>query len=47
VEITGLQRVLSNIGMAQALSLQEIQSIFAEVGNEKGEIPSQRLVQLL
>ena len=47
VEAAGLQRVLRNIGASQKLTAQDLQAIFAEMGNEHGEITAQRLVQLL
>ena len=47
VNVVGLQHVLENIGAAHALSLQEMHSIFVEMGNERGEIPTTKMVQLL
>ena len=47
VVAAGLERVLHNIGAANMISAGEMQSIFAEMGNEKGEIPAQKLAQLL
>jgi hypothetical protein len=47
VALPGLERVLINIGAAHLLSGNELQSIFAEIGNANGEIPAQKLVQLL
>jgi len=48
VEATGLLRVLNNIGIAQTLiSSEELNAIFAEVGNERGQIPTTQMMQLL
>jgi len=47
IEMTGLQRVLANIGASHTLSAYELQSIFAEVGNKDGRIPAHTMVQLL
>jgi len=47
VEPDGLQRVLINIRAAQAISAQEMKSIFLEVGNENGQIPVHTMMQLL
>jgi hypothetical protein len=43
----GLQRVLANIGAAERLSIDELQMIFRELGNERGEIPARNFIQLL
>ena len=47
VNVVGLQHVLQNIGAAHVLSFHEIHSIFMEMGNERGEIPTTQMVQLL
>jgi hypothetical protein len=47
VNATGLQHVLHNIGADHVMSVSEIQAIFREMGNEKGEISAQHMVQLL
>jgi hypothetical protein len=47
VNATGLQDVLHNIGASNVLSASEIQAIFREMGNEKGEMTAQNLAQLL
>ena len=47
VNATGLQHVLHNIGAPNVLSATELQAMFREMGNEKGEISAQHLVQLL
>ena len=43
----GMQRVLANIGASDRVSAAEIKSIFDELGNDKGEIVSQKLMQIL
>jgi hypothetical protein len=43
----GMQRVLANIGASDRVSAAEIKSIFDELGNDKGEIGSQKLMQIL
>jgi hypothetical protein len=45
--MVGLQHVLQNIGAAHVLSAQEIRMIFQEMGNEYGEIPTTKMIQLL
>ena len=47
VNVDGLQHVLQNIGAAHVLSAHEMRSIFMEMGNEQGEIPTTQMVQLL
>jgi hypothetical protein len=47
VNVVGLQHVLKNIGAAHVLSVHEMHSIFMEMGNERGEIPTTKMVQLL
>ena len=47
MSVVGLQHVLQNIGAAHVLSANEIHSIFMEMGNERGEIPTTQMVQLL
>ena len=47
MNVVGLQHVLQNIGAAHVLSAHEIHSIFMEMGNEQGEIPTTKMMQLL
>lgn len=47
VKVIGLQKVLSNIGASQAISVDEMRAIFAEMGNADGAIPAKKMVQLL
>ena len=47
IEVSGLQRVLFNIGASHTLSTNELQAIFAEIGNEEGKIPASKMLQLL
>ena len=47
VNVVGLQHVLQNIGAAHVLSAHEMHSIFMEMGNERGEIPATKMIQLL
>lgn len=47
IAVSGLQRVLHNIGADNCLTQHEMQSIFAEKGNAKGEIDAQKLDQLI
>ena len=47
VNVDGLQHVLQNIGAAHVLSAHEMRSIFMEMGNEQGEIPTTQIVQLI
>jgi len=42
-----MQRVLANIGAEHRLTFSEMKVIFEELGNETGEIPVQRMVQIL
>jgi hypothetical protein len=43
----GIQQVLVNIGASERVSSHDIQLIFEELGDNKGEIYSQKLMQLL
>ena len=47
VRFEGLQRVLINIGAQDRVTTSDMKSIFDELGNEKGEIGTQKLIQLL
>lgn len=42
----GLERVLSNIGAEQRMTKEDLQLIFAEIG-EGGEIPAKRFMQMI
>jgi hypothetical protein len=43
----GLCNVLFNIGAHNRVSLTEMQAIFAELGNENGQISAQKMLQIL
>ena len=47
IVLAGMTRVLANIGASDRLSSSEINTIFQELGNEMGEIPVQRMAQIL
>jgi len=48
VGVNSFERVLSNIGVPQSyISHEEIEAIFKEMGNEQGQIPAQKMYQLL
>mmetsp|Transcript_13800 Transcript_13800/g.19891 ORF Transcript_13800/g.19891 Transcript_13800/m.19891 type:complete len:118 (+) Transcript_13800:43-396(+) len=48
VEIEGFNDVLSNIGVANKISREELQLIFQEMGSgTSGEIPADRMVKIL
>ena len=47
VVMDGLQRVLMNIGAENRLSQSDMEIIFEELGNGRGEIPAMRMIQIL
>jgi glucokinase len=47
IVVEGMQRVLTNIGAEHRLSPDEMKTIFQELGNATGEIPMQRMLQIL
>lgn len=48
VEAESFERVLDNIGVPPSdISHEEIEAIFKEMGNEQGQIPAQKMFQLL
>ncbi len=47
VALAGMQRVLHNIGAQHRLTFSEMKVIFDELGDKEGEIPVQRMSQLL
>jgi Ca2+-binding EF-hand superfamily protein len=47
IALDGMTRVLTNIGAENRLSADEMKVIFQELGNETGEIPMQRMVQII
>jgi Ca2+-binding EF-hand superfamily protein len=47
IALDGMTRVLTNIGAFHRLSADEMKVIFQELGNETGEIPMQRMQQII
>jgi hypothetical protein len=46
IALSGLTRVLANIGASDRLSYSEMEIIFQELGNEMGEIHVQRMASI-
>lgn len=47
ISLDAMKRVMTNIGAEHRLSADEWKVIFKELGNETGEIPTQRMVQII
>jgi Ca2+-binding EF-hand superfamily protein len=47
ISLDAMKRVLTNIGAENRLSADEWKVIFKELGNETGEIPTQRMAQII
>jgi hypothetical protein len=47
IALDGMKKVMTNIGAENRLSADEWKVIFQELGNETGEIPMQRMVQII
>lgn len=47
VSLDAMKRVMTNIGAENRISSDEWKVIFKELGNETGDIPMQRMVQII
>jgi Ca2+-binding EF-hand superfamily protein len=47
ISLDAMKRVLTNIGAEDRLSTADWKVIFKELGNETGEIPTQRMEQII
>jgi hypothetical protein len=47
VGLEGMQQVMANINMEHRMSRSKIQTMFCEIGGEKGAIPAERCMNLM
>jgi hypothetical protein len=47
VALEGMNRVLANINMQHKITIQEMETIFREVGGESGLIPADRMMKII
>jgi hypothetical protein len=47
IVLDGLHRVIANIGVEHKISRDELQTIFAEIGEHDGAIPKDRMLTMI
>jgi hypothetical protein len=47
VGLEGMRQVMANINMEHRISCSEMETIFREIGGEKGAIPAERFMNLI